>query len=317
VKHHILCFGLVLVSSLSLAGGSIAGNGGGIAEKQLDFAFDHLEEYLDFCLGTPLCGLNDDETKWAQAIRLSHSEEKSHGAVLQFRPGHAMPRFFSVDGRLRVAKTGDHIGDPIYLNVDLLYVETENKMQQAIDLPMAISILVHELGHHHGISDHDRLDRLGTKLQTFFLKQSLHSEIWNGDVVFTVLQFNPVHRDDDKNKLTQIDQILISYDSKLLNLTQEVLAAVRCPQIDERVRGLRIYNLHEDRGVRFDAKSQVTLKPLTAWYVLSCEEGKESDHGDLKMLLRLKRNQKTNKPEFILQGSEFKQVSCGQGASAC
>ena len=66
-----------------------------------------------------------------------------------------------------------------------------------------------------------------------------------------------------------------------------------------------------------DAVKQITHRPLSAWYILSCAEGEISDIGDLRLNLQLKRKPVSNLPDFVLEGSVFQQVSCSKDKDVC
>jgi hypothetical protein len=299
------------------AGGSDAGNGGGIAEKRLIFVYQNFEKYLDSCLLTSFCRLDEKEMHLLKDIRSGLIGERKTPQQIEFLSGKSQPDSFKIDGQVRIAKTGNEIGSKIYVNTDLLYWSSADGKVQSIDIPSSVSILAHEFGHHHGVKDHTFLDELGSKIQAFVLKQTEQSSIWNGDVQFTIIQNNIVRLDEDKKRLHDVDQVLIAYGEQLVDLTGKMLAAMRCPHKSESIKGLHIYNLHEERGIKLDNKVRIDRKPLRAWYILSCRTGEESDHGDLQISLGLRRDLKTKEPDFLLEESTFQQESCLKNPLTC
>jgi hypothetical protein len=315
---------LIALNSYNAAfagGGAEAGNGGGIAEKNILYAYLNFDSYLDLCLRTRLCRLTSQESKLLGEIRESLPREKASPSQIVFRSEKVAPGFFLIQGQVRVARTGDEVGNPIYVNSDLLYTELDNHQFKAVDVPMAISILTHEFGHHHGAKDHQALDLLGSKLQSFFLLQSQRAELWNGQIVLHTFQFNVVTRDEDKDDLRHVDQVVLSYRDALTNLTPEILTKVHCLDLktptDTPVLGLRIYNLHEERGVQWDAKTQLIRKPLEAWYILSCQPGAESEHGNLRFVLTFRKATKAGEPVFLPDQTAITQISCKDDSRVC
>lgn len=229
------------------------------------------------------------------------------------------PGFFRIEGQIRVAKTGDGVGDPIYLNTDLLYFPVSGEVRAA-DIPLCVSILAHELGHHQGVKDHALLDVLGSKLQSLLLMQSQRAEFWNGNAALITYQLNAVRTDADKKKLHVADQILLENDwnggSELVSLTDEVLAAIHCPTGETKPNGVRFYNLHEERGVKFNPKTQTLIKPVQAWYILGCAPGEESDHGNIEIELSFKKLP-DGSFRFLHELTRVSQVSCLKDTRVC
>ena len=299
--------------------GSDAGNGGGLAEKNVTFAYMNLEKYADLCLGTGLCRLMSPEKDLLAKIRGALPAEKAKEGQIVFRSEKDKPGFFQIEGQLRVAKTGNSVGDPIYVNTDLLYYPVSGEMR-AVDIPLSVSILVHELGHHQGVKDHAALDVLGSKLQALLLTQSQRAEFWNGNAALITYQLNAVRRDEDKKKLNAVDQLLLENDwnggSELVSLTEKVLAGIRCPEGATKPLSIRFYNLHEERGVTFDKKNQILKKPVQAWYILSCSPGTESDHGNVEIELGFKKLP-DGSFRFQPELTQVSQISCLKDVRVC
>jgi hypothetical protein len=299
------------------AGGSIAGNGGGLAEKNMVFAFENLGEFIHFCLLSSECHVTEEERSLLLKIRSSLPKEKSNSHLLNFYDGKDSA-FFKIDDVVRVAKTGDHVGDSIYVNPHLLYDHDAQGIEHALGIPMATSVLIHELGHHHGIKDHVALDAVGTKVQLVLLKNIERSEFWNGQGAVITLQMNSVRSDEGKDHLDKFDQLILENSQELSSLTDSVVKNIHCPKNleNQKPTGLRIYNLHGERGIKFDEKSQILSKPFRAWYILSCESGKESDHGDLAISLAFKKTTEGSL-KYLSDRTSVKQISCKKSPQVC
>ena len=300
------------------SGGSIAGNGGGLAEKNVIFAFSNMERFVALCLETPSCRLSEDESNLLRKIKDSLAKEKANANIIRFENRAPPSNFFKIEGLVRVAKTGDRVGDTIYINSVLLYQANGHESTVAMSIPLATAVLVHELGHHQGVKDHSNLDQLGTKLEMFLLTNSERSEFWNGNAALTTVQLNSVHSDDQKNNLGSFDQLILENGDDFFLLNDKIQSRITCPKLisSKRPQGFRIYNLHGERGVLFDKKTQILEKPFRAWYISSCEHGEESDHGDIRVTLKFKKNQ-DGKFTFLPEETGFVQISCADKKEVC
>jgi hypothetical protein len=294
-------------------GASDAGNGGGLSEKNLLYAYNHLADYIDLCLQTSLCRVTPEESTLLNQIHDSLPAELAVNLI--YRSERATPGFFQLDGAVRVAKTGDTVGSPIFLNLDLLYPSHAPHAYEAVDPPLATSILIHELGHHHGIRDHAALDRLGSKLQALLLTQSERSEFWNGNASLITYQFNIVRTDADKLQLHLKDRIVLQNGTNLQEL-DGVLAAIQCPVAGTKALGVRLYNAHFDRGTSFNPATQILQKPISVWYLLSCKRGEETDHGDLRLTIYFHKNA-DGTFDYMPEKLETSQVSCKADPTVC
>jgi hypothetical protein len=305
--------------------GSIAGNGGGLAEKNMLFAYLNLDRFIDLCLQGATCQMTDGETKILSQIKASLPQERLNPDMISFVPANRPPDFFRVDGLLRVAKTGDHVGDAIFINSALLYnsnngdaKSTSDEGVRVMDIPLAASVLIHEFGHHHGVNDHYQLDLLGTKLQNFLIKDSERSEFWNNNAALVTVQLNDVHSDEAKKKLFALDELILENRNDLYPLNADVLRAMTCSSAAgiKKPVGLRIYNLHGERGTVFDEKSHLITKPFRAWYIMSCADGKETEHGDLKMTLTFKKVD-VERFVFLPEKTLIQPLSCAKHPEVC
>ncbi|MGZ3771578.1 MAG: hypothetical protein ACXVCP_18620 [Bdellovibrio sp.] len=315
-KTASIIFFLLLSTHLKAfqGGGSDAGNGGGLAEKNLIFAYDNLSTFLTLCLEPDHCTLKADERILLEKILNAFPQEQK--TELQFISSKEKPDFFILEGQPKIAKTGNKIGDIIYINQEMLYPLNGKGEYQVIDVPMAAMILIHELGHHHGVIDHNKLDQLGNRVANFLYAHSLKAEFWNGNAALITYQLNRVHSDEDKKKLEYFDQVTLQINSELFNLSKDIKNKIHCPNLSTEPVGLRLYNLHELRGVKFDEKNKVLKKPVKAWYILSCKKGEESDHGDLDITLSFQKN-KDESFKYLPLDFKVKQKSCSRYESAC
>lgn len=204
-----LSIGVTLWAVGAKAGGEV-GNGDGRGENNIAFAFQNLSSYIDACLNAPRCGITDVERNLLTAIRGGLVHE---GRLIYISP-RANPaegaRFSDGQPSPRVAVTGDSIGTPIYINTDRL---------DDLEVPTAVSILIHELGHHHGVSDHAVLDALGTKVN-LMLRAHSQSIRWNNvtvnsynlgsrpQILVSTSMQSPFNRDDTTEVSSELQTVL-------------------------------------------------------------------------------------------------------------
>jgi hypothetical protein len=158
---------LAAIPASAYKGGDGTGNGGGLAEKNVVYAYVHLEDYLKGCVSSSECGLNSSENRLVQGLLSSLDEEQSVPDQLEFHsesePGYR--DFFLIDGQVKVARTGSEIGSTIYFNLDLIYTRASGRLEP-MGIAEAAGILTHELGHHQGQYSELALNTLAVKVQS-------------------------------------------------------------------------------------------------------------------------------------------------------
>ena len=120
----------------------------------------NFQRLLELCVREPkVCDLTSNEAALLKKIHTNYMEDAKGGLGLVDPKDN--PGFFDLDPQSshRFARTGEEVGEIIYLNTDQL---------DKVDFFTAIAILVHEFGHHYGVLDtKDRpLDVLGAKVAT-------------------------------------------------------------------------------------------------------------------------------------------------------
>lgn len=149
-------------SALAIAGDHV-GNGGGLAERNIVLAHQQIESYISLCLNAEACKLSARERDLlTKIVNAMPTERKS--PQIAFASEKESPGMFMIDGEVRIAKTGDAVGDVIYFNRDMIYTKDVAGDTVAMSLAEAVSHWVHELGHHQGVYEHTELDLAGTKV---------------------------------------------------------------------------------------------------------------------------------------------------------
>jgi hypothetical protein len=230
-----LLMGLHCASFAAAGGGGEVGNGGGVAEKNITFAYINLAGYIDICLASASCQLSAQELPVLQAIRGGLSSEYLNQNQIIFSSETAQPGFFFLDGAIRVARTGSTVGSAIYYNRDLLYPVGPSGNITPFSVADAVGSLVHEMGHHHGISDHTFLDLLGSKVEKLMLGQT-HSIDSFSQTRFSVETIDPAG--------ASVSQLIVFDSETVTDLTGRLKTALRGICQSEPMAGAIIANLH-------------------------------------------------------------------------
>lgn len=157
----LIIFLCLSVSSAAFAkGGDEVRNGGGFAEQYLTYALKTMPQIIERCLTSVFCARDINQRELLKKIKASIPMEIDT-EVLTFISNQQKPGFFIIDGVERLAVTGNYVGSPIYYNLNLLYQYGDSR----IKLGQAVQSLVHELGHHQGVTDHNSLEMLGSEVR--------------------------------------------------------------------------------------------------------------------------------------------------------
>lgn len=218
VVEQIVVMFSILFSVLGRGGDGVGG--AGIAEKHLVLAYLNLGSYIELCLAAEACRLETEERQWLVKIKRDLPKEGTADQLIVFKSESESPGFFMVEGRLRIAKTGNYVGSPIFFNLDLLYKEDMRKVSTPLSLADAVGLLVHELGHHQGIADHLKLDILGSKVQSNFFGQVRHM---TGGREFLDIE---VYAVDIQRSFSQV---WVRDSETIYDLTEKIWQFVQCP----------------------------------------------------------------------------------------
>lgn len=171
----ILLLNITLLMSLpAFTLGDDVNNGGGVAERTILYAYTKLESYIRLCLMVDNCKIKTNERELLEKIVAALPAEYAVEKQIQFASEKENPGTFLINGEIKAAKTGSKIGSPIYFNRDLFVSKNIGNHFEPISLSNAVSLLVHEMGHHHPtkFSESD-LDFMGVKV-SLLLDQEIH-----------------------------------------------------------------------------------------------------------------------------------------------
>ena len=280
----LLPFTLPAAWPLAGGGGDRAGNGGGLAEQNLQFAYLSLPRIYQNCLDDSTCLQDSRLAQTLKAIRDSLPREARPETGLVFDSERKHPGRFLVDGVVRVAVTGDRVGDPIILNLDLLYSRSVDGTTSATDLGTAISILTHELGHHQG-AFHDPqgerfLDALGASVRAHAGRsiEVLQADDWNrlpedfpARIQLTVIHSSAAAAESSLDGPQS--SLLLSDGAQAYPLDQDLLEQLRCPVrggLSGRLIGYRLHDLSWKNWRASQPGSSARIYPLESRAQIEC-----------------------------------------------
>ncbi|WP_413585593.1 hypothetical protein [Bdellovibrio sp. HCB274] len=262
----MLVLASVSVTAFAGPGSDWVGNGGGIAEKNVLFAYERLEKYIEVCLTSDSCKLTPREREIIAKIAKSLPQEV-RSRMLYFGSEKKTPGFFIIDDLVRVAKTGSTVSSPIYINSDLLYSKNAAGEFTAVSVAEAVAILIHEFGHHHGNYTHEELDLLGVRISMLVqMKTSVTPLLpWSNDVSAMVFT---------KDVYTAYPEVILNVGDDLIDISKAIADEAMCyrysipipvlpiPDVDllsKKPAGSVVYNLHWDKFNDSDTKIKVKL----------------------------------------------------------
>lgn len=237
IRSVFLLAGGILLANVVPAGDEV-NNGGGLGEKNVTYAYLQLERPIEICLNSRQCHLDLREKQILLSILSSLHQEYKNPDQLQFLSGKKNPEFFKIDGQIKLAKTGDRVGDSIYINMDLLNLYEENGEEEEgiMGLGAATGMLIHELGHHQGIKDHALLDLLGQKVSLAMQDTiNVYSPFPHMKKVF-LLTLTP-------KKMFSFSTVLLYVGEDIFDLTDFFKKELHCP-LHGQVQGAKIFNAY-------------------------------------------------------------------------
>lgn len=238
--------------------GDVIRNGGGVAENYLVYALHNLGQSIDLCLAQPTCVQESSGRNILLKIRDSLPEEINSN-ILKFTSNAEKPGFFIVDGFVRLAVTGDRVGNPIYYNLDLLYSKDEVRMNYG----QAVQSLIHELGHHQDEIDHVKLELLGTAV-----RNSVEGRISTADYLPHLNQASFLALGVEKKSFEHSGSLALIFKDQIVDVTsqfKEVYEKCDRTGLGENLksRSIQFYNLHWLNGV-----PHIPMDKLLSGYVV-------------------------------------------------
>ncbi|MDG0815174.1 hypothetical protein [Bdellovibrio svalbardensis] len=225
LNQFVLSACLMAIASFSTSaafarGGDMVNNGGGIAEKNVFYAYEKLDKYILICLNSDACKLNERQKIVLRQILATLPREKSMQQLF-FSSEKKMPGTYIIDGLVRVAKTGSEVGSPIYINSDLLYSRNEANSYDPVTIPEAVAILIHEMGHHQGSYSHEELDLIGVRASMLLQQKFISTPLipWTSEISANVL--NP-------NVVSSFPEVLLNIGDDVLDISRMYEETAMC-----------------------------------------------------------------------------------------
>lgn len=224
VKVLIIFLFLVnLFASKIHASGDVMGNGGGLAEQNLVFAYKNIPQFIDVCLNSDDCHLSLTEKKILLEIQAEMPNEYLNGKLV-FKSETKNPGTFLINGELKIAKTYLYVGAPIFINKDLLYQKNRAGKFVPYSMAQATALLIHELAHHLKYTDHTALDLLGSKVAMLVDRQVEEVRILPGRDDLKLMTINFL---DKKSHPI----VLLYIGEKIINISEKIKKEVTCSLI--------------------------------------------------------------------------------------
>jgi len=256
-----LCLLILSFCFSAFAGGDLVNNGGGFAEKNIQFAYQRLGTYIQMCLTSEFCKIDGTQKQILNQIAAGLKDEQSVPGQLQFLSEKSKPGTFILNGEVKVAKTGSKVGSPIIVNVDLLYTKNSMGIYIPTSLPEAVAILIHELGHHYGNYSHTDLDLLGVRVAMLLENNIYNTPLIPWSQLISASFINTGSED-------AFPDIIIYVQDQAIDISDKYRNAVFCPEFSipipilpipdipvktGRPKGSIVHNVHWDK---FDIKKE-------------------------------------------------------------
>lgn len=267
----------LLIHFTAWAGGSVIGNGAGLVENNFQFAYQNLLTTFSECITLAKCELTEAETDIVRNMRKVIELNRSNENRLVFLSEKDHPGFFNtgLGEEHRIAKTGLDADTPIYVNLDLLYTADG---KPAFDYATITSVLVHELGHQTGETNHAKLDIIGAKIKKTILKNTQNHIVQLNEEQIEVSVINR------QFPFRTSDLVIAWQNVGAITGTQPILEKVKCNNSQESLAGLELLNGHYTY-LKKPTPEKAAHFGFGFWAVLTCySDEKESFHQEQKQI---------------------------------
>lgn len=249
-------------AAMTSSGADIVGNGGGIAEQNMRYAYTMLAKSVNYCLVLPQCGESDNQLIVLEKIYDIARRNQEREENILFLSDKNFNDIFRTDLDFdhRVAKTGFSSEFPIFVNIDQIYeAELEN------DLSAMIGILVHEVGHQAGVASHSFLDALASEVRTAFFRAQVVADTVVGTSKVSLSLIGGLSAYDNQERL------LFVGDKKVT--LNEPTAVYVCHTPGTKLVASRLMNPAWGRAVAREGGLMVRLRADVDYYCQRGEKG--------------------------------------------
>lgn len=304
---------ILLVNVLSInvfaRGGDLINNGGGIAEKNVLIAYERLGQYIQQCLNSQRCKVDQEQRLLLVNILEGLVLERGNGNQIIFASEKSQPGTFIIDDKIKIAKTGSAIGSPIYINVDLLYSRDEIGNYVPVSVNEAVAILIHEMGHHYGDHSHGQLDLIGIRVGLHLELKTYKTPLlpWSSKISAEVI--NPDIKSGNP-------QFLLYVEGSVVDLSQFLVESVYCPKFTIPIpilpipditlakgkpEGILLHNLHWEKTKEVENSLQLSVKGDLS---LNCKKSSGNVRvQDFKLNLKFSVTNQNNKKWTLVENS--------------
>jgi hypothetical protein len=311
MKSFLLIFLLMSSFSSSTWAGEEVGNGGGIAENNVLFAYRNMGKYIQYCLSLKSCQADEEERDILASILESLPEEYQNKNQVRLLSGRKYPHIFRDNFENdRFAVTGSKVGSVIYVNKDRLYQNSGGRITHT-SLLQAISMLIHEFGHHHGVQNHVWLNALGARvarvMDANIIQVPLGPKAKN--IIARVVQTN------DPGENFSFDNVMLSDGDKYFDLASIFSQTTSCPVVDSEILELIGLSIWQPHWARYRSPAPY-LKGDIIFYCQSPSTEKvyifDGNTFSLFPTFKLSREGKT-----LIKNIRFRYTTCSQDPIGC
>ncbi len=294
--------------------GDWVGNGASFSENMVSFVYENIDYYLQACNLDVECNGNTknifpERPNILTDLIYNDKQEVQHNSkTIRFMPHSAL---FIIDGSVKIAVTGLHSGDPIYINKDLLVEPDPNYYNKVntISLQRIVSVLVHELGHHLGIVDHTALDKLGSLVGNISRVESLFIPL-NPKLEKFGAQFSFA-----KSKSKNTFRLALMDHNKYTDLSKSIVTLSHCPQVNSeqlQMESANLWNIYWENPLTVNTK-------LIAFMILKCSDssGKIYEWTGDKLIIQPSIKKENNIFQFDSQNLKISIESCNRLSGEC
>jgi len=226
MTRHINCLLLaffITANTLSLSvfthitqakGSDHVGNGGGLSEQNLHFAWLNMKGTLQSCKNQKYCPhLSSKAQELLHKLEESFDVELSKGGLVFVAPlTHPEELRRLPNPELRQSNTQSQIGAKIYLNIEKLFALNSDGSERPLNLSESNIILLRELAYHHLNTENSaELIELSNQISKALQSQStisIYRDYRAKGIIFEFVNLEPQQlRLSDSEKLIDIGQI--------------------------------------------------------------------------------------------------------------
>lgn len=211
----------------------------GISKGRIELLQNHFAALANICFQfNEECGINGNSQE--ATVKWLNDEMSQFKPTIRYSAGADN---FTIDGALRIAKTGNDWGSPVYFNEDLLAVEKTSGDFQPLGFFDVLGIFIHEFGHHQtqflakiGLPPlrHEELDEIAAKIVKYLKDRTRRTSITSGEMpglqsnfLVDILQIDMEWNNGIRNVWSKI---FIDSPVQHREISQALVRSLKCPK---------------------------------------------------------------------------------------